>query len=81
MCIFSTTLPSTASLLMPSICVGTGTARDGKNCAGPESPITLKMSQMQFGNCPARPHPQSLLDALLAKALTLDELQVLDMAG
>ena len=59
----------------------TGTARDGKNCAGPELPITSKMSHMRFGNCPARPHPQSLLDALLAKALMLAELQVLDMAG
>ena len=34
---------------------GHGAVTDGKNCAGPELPITLMMSQTQFGNCPAHP--------------------------
>jgi hypothetical protein len=39
MCIFSIISLSTASPLMPPVCVGTEAVKDGKHCAGPDSPI------------------------------------------
>jgi hypothetical protein len=52
-CIFSTTSLSTALPPMPSICAGMAIVRDEKDYAGRELPITLRMSQILYGNYPS----------------------------
>ena len=49
--IFSITSLNMASRLTLSTCVDTAKVKDGKNCVGPELPISLKTLQMLFGNC------------------------------